>query len=77
MSNGEFYKANKIKVLALNRVFELHGQKLMPGLPNLTKCSLTIYEKESAECLETFWRESSHLIAMKISDKEKDPLLKV
>jgi hypothetical protein len=71
MSMGEFCKANQIKVLTLKKLLELHGQKLMPGLTNLAKRSLAIYNRESAESLETLWRESSHLIAIEISDKEK------
>lgn len=74
MSTKEFCSSKKIKVYQLDRMLELYGQKLMPGLVDLTKRNLAIYTYQSQETLNQLWRESSKLIAVQVSDREKNAL---
>lgn len=76
MSMGEFCKISRIKVYQLERMLELYGQKLMPVLVDFAERNRAIYCRESSECLETLWKESSRLIAVEIFDGEKDRLRK-
>lgn len=71
MSKAAFCKANKLRVYQLDRMLALTGQRLMPGLTDLTRKNLAVYCGESVASLEGLWRQCSELIAVEVSNKER------